>query len=200
MNSLHQPRSPRTGHRRGISFTKPISLAKQKVPILDLADLVCGPGQMRRVGDEWVARCPLPGHEDKVPSFNVNPEKGVFHCFGCLRSGDVVDLARLCWHYPEDQMHIAAAMVLMEFGYEPTPRPPTWFDKQRRQRPVRDLIEETRVEVLTLRLWSVRFEPLLQDIENAEQRLQVAERLWPKVVAKVRSMIAERRSEAGSAS
>ena len=35
-----------------------------------------------------VARCPF--HEEKTPSFTVTPSKGLFHCFGCGVSGDVI--------------------------------------------------------------------------------------------------------------
>jgi hypothetical protein len=45
--------------------------------------------RLRRSGKEYVGLCPF--HSDKNPSFSVNEDKGVFHCFGCGESGDVVD-------------------------------------------------------------------------------------------------------------
>ncbi|MEW6524495.1 MAG: DNA primase [Bacillota bacterium] len=42
---------------------------------------------LRRRGRNFVGLCPF--HTEKTPSFNVNPEKGTFHCFGCGEGGDV---------------------------------------------------------------------------------------------------------------
>lgn len=40
-------------------------------------------------GKSYKALCPF--HSEKTPSFYVNPEKGVWHCFGCGAGGDVID-------------------------------------------------------------------------------------------------------------
>jgi hypothetical protein len=50
--------------RRGVSRRTVITEAKEKVATIDLADLLCGPGKMRKVGARWVAQCPLPSHEE----------------------------------------------------------------------------------------------------------------------------------------
>lgn len=39
--------------------------------------------------------CPLPDHDERTPSFYVNPGTGVFHCFGCNRGGDVITFLEL---------------------------------------------------------------------------------------------------------
>ncbi len=82
--------------RLPVGQSKPIDAAKELVPILELAERLCPEGP-RRVGQNLTARCPLPGHDDKTPSFYVYPETGSCWCFGCLRGGDVVNLAAHAW-------------------------------------------------------------------------------------------------------
>jgi hypothetical protein len=49
--------------------------------------------RLEQRGRALVCRCPLPGHEEKTPSFHVYPDGG-WWCFGCGRGGDVFELAR----------------------------------------------------------------------------------------------------------
>jgi DNA primase len=41
---------------------------------------------LKRRGRRFVGLCPF--HKEKTPSFNVNPDTGLYHCFGCKESGD----------------------------------------------------------------------------------------------------------------
>lgn len=54
------------------------------------ADIVAVIGQhvqLKKAGRNWKGLCPF--HGEKTPSFNVSPDKGFFHCFGCQKHGDV---------------------------------------------------------------------------------------------------------------
>ena len=54
------------------------------------ADIVAVVGQhvqLRKAGRNWKGLCPF--HGEKTPSFNVSPDKGFYHCFGCQKHGDV---------------------------------------------------------------------------------------------------------------
>lgn len=63
--------------------------------------------RLKRSGSRFVTRCPLPMHNgtDKHPSFTIYPETGTFYCFGCLNSGDAVELARLLGIEPPVILH-----------------------------------------------------------------------------------------------
>ncbi len=53
----------------------------------DIVDLISGYVRLKRTGRNFVGLCPF--HNEKTPSFNVNPERQIFKCFGCGEGGDV---------------------------------------------------------------------------------------------------------------
>ena len=58
--------------------------------IRERADIVSVIGKhvrLKKAGRNHKGVCPF--HGDSDPSFNVNPEKGFFYCFGCHKKGDV---------------------------------------------------------------------------------------------------------------
>ncbi|MXY23571.1 MAG: DNA primase [Acidobacteria bacterium] len=48
---------------------------------------------LRKAGNSYKGLCPF--HNEKTPSFHVNPDKGFFHCFGCSTGGDVLKFIEL---------------------------------------------------------------------------------------------------------
>lgn len=51
---------------------------------------------LRKSGKNFSGRCPL--HADKNPSFMVYPGQQTFHCYGCNRGGDVIELIKQAEH------------------------------------------------------------------------------------------------------
>ncbi len=176
---------------RDVGGRSVIEAAKERVPVIDLADRLCGPGQMRRIGERWVARCPLPNHDERTPSFTVYPGDRGWWCYGCQRGGDVVDLARSAWGI--DRADAAAAEVLMAFGHDVPQRPPSWFARQERQAPIRARIEDVRTEVLMRRLFRWIFEPMISAVEDPNERAEMAARMWAEVLPLAARMVEDRR-------
>ena len=48
---------------------------------------------LEQAGASWKGRCPF--HQEKTPSFIVNPRSQTFYCFGCHEHGSVVDFVKL---------------------------------------------------------------------------------------------------------
>jgi len=53
----------------------------------DILEVISEVVQLKKRGKNWFALCPF--HHEKTPSFSVNPEMGIYHCFGCGRGGNV---------------------------------------------------------------------------------------------------------------
>ena len=53
----------------------------------DIVEVIGSYFPLKRAGGNHVALCPF--HKENSPSFNVNPQRQIYHCFGCHASGDV---------------------------------------------------------------------------------------------------------------
>ncbi len=54
----------------------------------DIVDVIGEHVQLKRSTKNYLGLCPF--HKEKTPSFNVNPERGIYKCFGCGKAGNVI--------------------------------------------------------------------------------------------------------------
>ncbi|OGI16127.1 MAG: DNA primase [Candidatus Moranbacteria bacterium RIFCSPHIGHO2_01_FULL_54_31] len=54
---------------------------------LNIVELIGSYVRLEKSGQHWKACCPF--HQERTPSFMVNEEKAMWHCFGCGKGGDV---------------------------------------------------------------------------------------------------------------
>lgn len=55
---------------------------------VDIVDVITSHVRLRKAGANFLGLCPF--HNEKTPSFSVNALKQFYHCFGCNKSGDVI--------------------------------------------------------------------------------------------------------------
>lgn len=53
-----------------------------------IVDVISSYVPLKKRGNNFLGLCPF--HGEKTPSFTVNEEKGLYHCFGCKESGNVI--------------------------------------------------------------------------------------------------------------
>jgi DNA primase len=69
------------------------SSVRDVVAAADMVEVVSARTQLRRAsGSRYMGRCPF--HEERTPSFSVNPGDKLYYCFGCGKGGDVISFVR----------------------------------------------------------------------------------------------------------
>ena len=66
----------------------PLLTVEQIKARADILDIVSEFVQLKRCGRNYFGLCPF--HEEKTPSFSVNPSMAIFHCFGCGKGGNAI--------------------------------------------------------------------------------------------------------------
>ncbi len=87
---------------------------KRQIPLLDYLQAHDWQPARRLSRGRWMGLCPL--HRDHKPSFLVDPNKGLFYCYGCGRGGDVIRFAEL---YHEVRFTQALALLRQWRGLAP---------------------------------------------------------------------------------
>ncbi|MCB1036532.1 MAG: DNA primase, partial [Acidobacteria bacterium] len=52
---------------------------------VDVVSVASEHTQLTKAGHRYKGLCPL--HKEKTPSFSVDPDRGLFYCFGCGAGG-----------------------------------------------------------------------------------------------------------------
>jgi len=76
----------------------------------NIVDVISDYLRLRRAGKNWIGLCPF--HDDKKPSLNVEPIKGIYKCFACGKGGNaftfLMDLNG--WSFPEAARNLATQL------------------------------------------------------------------------------------------
>lgn len=87
----------------------------------DIVELIQGYFPLKRSGANFQAVCPF--HNEKTPSFNVNPHRQIFHCFGCHTGGDAIKFVMLYENlaFTDAARKLAdrAGVTIVEEAYDP---------------------------------------------------------------------------------
>ena len=86
---------------------------REAVDAADMVEVVSARTQLRRSGARWTGLCPF--HDEKKPSFSVNPADKLFYCFGCGKGGDVISFVRAT-----EQLEFAQAVEWLAERYRVT--------------------------------------------------------------------------------
>lgn len=62
---------------------------KSRINIIDVVSRVA---TLKKAGARFKGLCPF--HQEKTPSFHVDPDKGYYKCFGCGKAGDIISFVR----------------------------------------------------------------------------------------------------------
>ncbi|MEK6276867.1 MAG: DNA primase [Actinomycetota bacterium] len=130
----------------------------------DIVEIVSAHTDLRRQGARMVGLCPF--HEERTPSFSVDPAAKLYHCFGCQAGGDVIRFVQ-----EKDGVDFPEAIELLAERYGVEVRreredPKAEAARKRRER-LRELLQRTAAFYATY-LW--------ESDEAAKARAYLAER------------------------
>src|SRR3989338_4184685 len=124
----------------------------------DIVELISGYIPLKRAGRSYRTLCPF--HSEKTPSFMVNPERQIFHCFGCSAGwnalGFVMQYERL--EFPE------AVELLAKKAGVPLPKAASGAHSSQNQNILTQLykINELAAELYSEQLYSAQGEAALK--------------------------------------
>src|SRR3989338_8248300 len=89
----------------------PEEIIAQTIDRCDIVETISSYIPLKRAGRNFKAICTF--HHEKTPSFMVNPDKGIFHCFGCGAGGNAFGFVM---KYERREFPEAARMLAKKAG------------------------------------------------------------------------------------
>ncbi|MFM8762017.1 MAG: DNA primase [Solirubrobacterales bacterium] len=130
----------------------------------DIVEIVSAKSELKRSGRQYMGICPF--HDERSPSFSVDPENKVFHCFGCGEGGDLFRFVELT-----EGVDFRGAVEFLSDRYsvplELTDEDPRSAEKRKRRERLLELLERTAAFYVR-NFW--------EGEEAAESRAYMAER------------------------
>jgi DNA primase len=122
-----------------MALISPESLERVK-QTADIVEVVSTHTDLRRQGARYVGLCPF--HEERTPSFSVEPQEKLYHCFGCGVGGDVIKFVE-----EKEGIGFAEAVELLADRYgvelEREQEDPRAEAKRQRRRRLEQLLDRT---------------------------------------------------------
>ena len=115
----------------------------------DIVEVISAHTDLRRQGARYVGLCPF--HDERTPSFSVEPQEKLYHCFGCGVGGDVIKFVE-----EKDGLNFAEAVELLADRYgvelEREQEDPRAEARRQRRRRLEELLERA-ASFYTNTLW-----------------------------------------------
>jgi DNA primase len=106
----------------------------------DIVEVISAHTDLRRQGTRWVGLCPF--HEERTPSFSVDAQEKLYHCFGCGVGGDTIKFIE-----EKEGLGFAEAVELLADRYgvelEREREDPRAEAKRQQRRRLGDLLDRT---------------------------------------------------------
>lgn len=113
---------------------------------------------MKKAGKSYQGLCPF--HNEQTPSFFVNEQKGIFKCFGCQKSGDVINFFSEINNFTNKQ---SIKVLSNQLGLNNTGK----YKKQ-----VEDLIKKRAADAQNEKKFSEAMKMLINELEHTIEILK----------------------------
>jgi len=135
----------------------------------DLVRIIEPYAPLKKKGSNWMACCPF--HQEKTPSFSVNPSKGFYKCFGCGKGGNaftfLMEMEGL--NFPEAVQRVA------EMNGVPLPEPidDGQYQQNKQRKEERKQLSEQVIELnkIALEFWEEELQGKSKKAKDAKKYL-----------------------------